>query len=423
MQWTPDGYVAVITMYNFQQFRHIGAPGWQLGWTWAKKEVLWSVVGAQATEQGDCSKFIGDTPHSCKKDPTIVDLLPGTPYDMQIANCCKAGVLSTFTQDPENAAASFQIAVGLAATSTKDVKLPKNFTLRTPGPGYTCGRAIVGKPSKFFTADGRRSTHALMSWNVTCTYSQFLAQKAPSCCVSLSSFYNKTTVDCPTCSCGCQNTKSKNRGGKGGRTEGDDAAAACLPRMLSEDSPNLQSAIDGPGKWTGQPLVQCTSHMCPIRIHWHVKLNYKEYWRVKITITNFNFRMNYTQWNLVAQHPNFDNITQLFSFNYKPLTPYGGGINDTAMFWGVKFYNDLLMQAGKLGNVQSELLLRKDSQTFTFDKGWAFPRRVYFNGDNCVMPSPENYPWLPNASPLTRQPLTLPLLVFWVVLATLLAYA
>ena len=93
------------------------------------------------------------------------------------------------------------------------------------------------------------------------------------------------------------------------------------------------------------------------------------------------------------------------------------------MFWGVKFYNDLLMQAGKLGNVQSELLLRKDSQAFTFEKGWAFPRRVYFNGDNCVMPSPENYPWLPNASPLTKQPLTLPLLVFWVVLATLLAYA
>jgi hypothetical protein len=93
------------------------------------------------------------------------------------------------------------------------------------------------------------------------------------------------------------------------------------------------------------------------------------------------------------------------------------------MFWGVKFYNDLLMQAGKLGNVQSELLLRKDSRTFTFEKGWAFPRRVYFNGDNCVMPSPENYPWLPNASPLTKQALTLPLLIFWVALAVLLAYA
>ncbi|GJM96656.1 hypothetical protein PR202_ga13518 [Eleusine coracana subsp. coracana] len=332
MQWTPDGYVAVVTMFNYQQFRHIGAPGWQLGWTWAKKEVIWSMVGAQTTEQGDCSKFKGNVPHCCKRDPTIVDLLPGTPYNMQIANCCKAGVINTFNQDPANAAASFQISVGLAGTTNKTVKVPRNFTLKTPGSNW-------------------------------------------------------------------------------------------LGVFHSEDSPMLQSAIDGPGKWTGQPLVQCTSHMCPIRIHWHVKLNYKEYWRVKITITNFNFRMNYTQWNLVAQHPNFDNITQLFSFNYKPLTPYGGGINDTAMFWGVKFYNDLLMQAGKLGNVQSELLLRKDSQTFTFDKGWAFPRRVYFNGDNCVMPPPDAYPWLPNASPLTKQPLTFSFLVFWVVLATLLAYA
>lgn len=67
------------------------------------------------------------------------------------------------------------------------------------------------------------------------------------------------------------------------------------------------------------------------------------------------------------------------------------------MLWGIKFYNDLLMQAGPLGNVQSELLFQKDKSTFTFEKGWAFPRRVYFNGDNCVMPPPDEYPYLPNA--------------------------
>jgi hypothetical protein len=96
--------------------------------------------------------------------------------------------------------------------------------------------------------------------------------------------------------------------------------------------------------------------------------------------------------------------------------------DDTAMFWGMKFYNDFLNQAGPLGNAQSEVLMQKDSETFTLDKGWAFPRRVYFNGDNCVMPSPDSYPWLPNASPLTKQPLTLPVLVFSIVFATLLAY-
>lgn len=92
--------------------------------------------------------------------------------------------------------------------------------------------------------------------------------------------------------------------------------------VYREDSPYLASVVSGSGKNSYTPLVQCTKHMCPIRVHWHVKLSYKEYWRVKVTITNFNYRMNYTQWNLVVQHPNFDNLTQIFSFNYKSLTPY-----------------------------------------------------------------------------------------------------
>ncbi|GMN54332.1 hypothetical protein TIFTF001_023448, partial [Ficus carica] len=55
MGWIPDGYVAVVSMYNFQPNRRIKAPGWTLGWTWAKKEVIWSMMGGQTTEQGDCS--------------------------------------------------------------------------------------------------------------------------------------------------------------------------------------------------------------------------------------------------------------------------------------------------------------------------------------------------------------------------------
>ncbi|CAI0454532.1 unnamed protein product, partial [Linum tenue] len=375
MSWTPDGYMAVVTLYNFQQYRHIQAPGWSLGWTWRKREVIWDVVGGQTTEQGDCSRFKGNIPHCCKKKPTVVDLLPGTPYNKQVANCCKGGVLSSWAQDPSAAAASFQLSVGQAGTTNKTVRLPVNFTLQAPGPGYTCGPAKVVKPSRFTTADKRRVTQALMTWNVTCTYSQFLAQKTPTCCVSLSSFYNNTIVPCPTCSCGCKSNTT-------------------LP-----EKPHLASVVPNPGKngLAVPPAVQCTHHMCPIRVHWHVKLNYKQYWRVKITITNFNYAMNYSQWNLVAQHPNFDNLTQIFSFNAKSLNPYAS-INDTMIMWGVKFYNDLLMQAGPTGNVQSELLFQKETESFTFEKGWAFPRRIYFNGDNCVMPPPDAYPWLPNAS-------------------------
>lgn len=110
---------------------------------------------------GDCSKYKGNIPHCCKKDPTVVDLLPGTPYNQQIANCCKGGVLNSWVQDPGNAASSFQISVGAAGTTNKTVRVPRNFTLMGPGPGYTCGPAKVVRPTKFVTTDTRRTTQAM----------------------------------------------------------------------------------------------------------------------------------------------------------------------------------------------------------------------------------------------------------------------
>nr|POE45228.1 flavonol 3-sulfotransferase [Quercus suber] len=94
-------------------------------------------------------------------------------------------------------------------------------------------------------------------------------------------------------------------------------------------------------------------------------------------------------------HPNFRNINQVFSFNYKPLNQYGI-INDTGVFYGIQYYNEMLLQAGPNENVQIEMLLQKDPDMFTFRKGWGFPRKVSFNGDECVMPSPDRYPRLPN---------------------------
>lgn len=69
------------------------------------------------------------------------------------------------------------------------------------------------------------------------------------------------------------------------------------------------------------------------------------------------------------------------------------------MFWGIKYYNDLLLTTGKNGVVQTEMLLHKNTGTFTFREGWTFPRKISFNGDECVMPPPDEYPRLPNAAP------------------------
>ncbi|KAI3454789.1 hypothetical protein Pfo_011452 [Paulownia fortunei] len=315
----PNGNItAVVTIFNFQQYRHIKATGWKLG---------------QATEQGDCSRFKLNIPCCCNGHPAVVDLLSGTPYNQQIANCCKGGVISSWVQDPANAVSSFQLSVGQAGISNKTVMLPKNFTSQTPGPGYNCGCAKIVVPSKFTALDKKRGTQALST---------------PTCCVSLSSSYDDMIVNCPTGSCGCRSITQPGT-------------------FVESDSPHLLSVVSVLEKNNLTPLVHCTSHMCPIRVHWHVKLNYEEYWHVKMAITNFNYGMNYKQWNRVVQHPNFDNLTNIFSFNYKPLTPYGS-TNDTVMLCGIKFYNDLCMQA------------------------------IYFNGDNCIMPSPDADPYLPNDS-------------------------
>ncbi|XP_071935920.1 COBRA-like protein 6 [Coffea arabica] len=377
-----------VSIFNYQLFRHVEPPGWKLSWIWPGNGVIWDIWGAEATEQGNCSAFRGrQLPHSCEKKPVIVDLLPGAPYNKQVANCCKGGVLTSMSQDQAKFGASFQMNIGSSSVNGGPIPgVPANFSLGLPG--YTCGDPFKVPPSKFIEDQGRRRTQALGTWNVTCSYSQFRASVSPTCCVSLSAFYNDTIVHCPKCSCSCL---------------GQPGAKCVKPGELP---PVLQLQQDQ----EPEPVVLCTHHMCPIRVHWHVKLSYTQYWRVKLTVTNLNLVKNYSQWNLVVLHPNLRNVTQVFSFNYKPLNPYGQ-INDTGMFYGIQYYNDMLLQSGESGNVQTELLLRKDPGLFTFRNGWAFPRKISFNGDECVMPLPDEFPRLPNADQLDAQPLPISIVI------------
>ncbi|KAF3501603.1 hypothetical protein F2Q69_00039949 [Brassica cretica] len=161
MDWTPDGYIAT---YNNQKQRSIPSPGWKMSWRWAKKEVIWSMAGAQTTEQGDCSMYKGNIPKSCVLKPTVIDLLPGTPYNQQISNCCKGGVLKP------GLASSFQITVGAAGTSNSTVRMAVNFMFTAPKQQYICGPTKNVMRTKFITPDLKRTTSALMTWNIACVF-------------------------------------------------------------------------------------------------------------------------------------------------------------------------------------------------------------------------------------------------------------
>ncbi|EOY11905.1 COBRA-like protein 6 precursor isoform 1 [Theobroma cacao] len=159
----------------------------------------------------------------------------------------------------------------------------------------------------------------------------------PTCCLPMSEFYNETIVPCPLRNWSCQAQANCVKSG----------AKPSLLQQLRDKQQRLP------------PVLRCSSHMCPIQVHWHV-----------------NHIQNYSNGNLVVFHPS---LTCIFSFNYNPLN-YDGDtavsqttfsliiftFNDTRIFWGIQYYNDKLLQSGKKWNVQTKLLLQKDPGIFTF---------------------------------------------------------
>ncbi|KAK9165199.1 hypothetical protein Scep_000390 [Stephania cephalantha] len=304
---------ARVTLQNYYQYLHVDDPGWHLGWAWSSTEVIWSVTGAFATKQGNCSGFKDQIPHSCKKDPVIADLMPGDPAENQTANCCRGGLLSALAIDPTNSFSSFEVVVGNLGGNSSG-HMPQNLTLMAPGPGYTCSTFLDYPPTSFPSIGGRREVQVF-------NYSKL------------------------------------------------------------------------------ENIVRCTDHMCSIRVHWHLKNNYRDHWRVKLTVSNYNYGKNFSNWNLLVHHPAFSVNFTAYSFN-STMLPTVGFADEVALFWGIDYYNDDLLQANKEheGSVSTEILILKDPKSFTLSNGWAFPRRIYFNGENCEMPLPDVFPMLPNVS-------------------------
>jgi hypothetical protein len=46
-------------------------------------------------------------------------------------------------------------------------------------------------------------------------------------------------------------------------------------------------------------------------------------WRVKLTISNYNFNRNYSNWNVLIQHPGFNKKATTYSFNSTKLSTLG----------------------------------------------------------------------------------------------------
>ncbi|KAH0908781.1 hypothetical protein HID58_032102 [Brassica napus] len=129
------------------------------------ENVLWSkflrVLEPDLAPLITCNGFFVEEEN---KVAMVIDLLPGTPYNQQISNCCKGGVLKP------GLASSFQISVGAAGTSNSTVRMAVNFMFTAPKQQYICGPTKNVMRTKFITSDSKRTTSALMTWNIACVF-------------------------------------------------------------------------------------------------------------------------------------------------------------------------------------------------------------------------------------------------------------
>ncbi|KAF9619193.1 hypothetical protein IFM89_005747 [Coptis chinensis] len=367
---------ARVTIQNYYQYRHVDKPGWQLGWTWASNEIIWSMNGAFATRQGNCSSFKEDPiPHSCQRNPVIADLTPEAPGESQSENCCHDGLLSAWAIEPSKSFSSFEIKVGNLNNNSSGF-MPQNLTIMAPGPGYTCGPLADFKPTIYPVIGGRREQQAFIR----------LLLHAP---LALADAKLRATVFLHALGMvfSFRSVLAYNSNGNISLISSC-AVSFCQDfSLLQADPTNLENRM------------MCTDHMCPIRVHWHVKINYRDNWRIKLTVSNYNYGRNYSSWNLVVQHPGLSMSPSVYSFNSTLLQTYGFA-DEVALFWGLSSVNEMLLQASDVqeGSVSTEILMGKKAELFTFSNGWALPRTIYFNGENCQMPPPDSFPMLPNSS-------------------------
>ncbi|KFK38396.1 hypothetical protein AALP_AA3G107800 [Arabis alpina] len=150
--YTTDGYEATVSIKNNELYRSIPEPGWELGWLWFEEEIIWSIVGAKTTKQGDCSVFEDtDVPQCCLNNPTIVDLPVATRDDLRVPNCCKGGVISA------KSSTSFQMIVGRVGTEAIP---PQSLTLIAPASEYECDSLT----------ETTKSPNSEMTWKTICTH-------------------------------------------------------------------------------------------------------------------------------------------------------------------------------------------------------------------------------------------------------------
>lgn len=394
-------YTAQVTLDNWNPLGRLD--NWNLTWEWKRGEFIYSMRGAYTHLKdasgciyGEQANFYKDLDFTnvmnCERRPIMADLPPERAKDDQIGNlpyCCKNGTLLPPTMNATKARAIFQLLVFKIPPDMNRTALfpPQNWRINgVLNPLYKCGAPRRVSPQVFPDPTGLDAiSNAIASWQVVCTITRPKA-KASRCCVSFSAFYNDSVIPCSTCACGCPD----------GLSCDEDAPPLLLPSealLVPFENRTAKAKAWANIKHRRVPNPLPCGDFCGVSVNWHVYSDYRKGWTARITIFNwqaYTFVDWFTAVQLKKAYRGYENV---YSFNGTRLTR----LNNTIFFEGLPGLTYLMPMSGVVDPSSGTRVPGKQQSVISFTKkltpginieaGDGFPTRVYFNGEECALPT------------------------------------
>ncbi|KAH7546656.1 hypothetical protein FEM48_Zijuj01G0224600 [Ziziphus jujuba var. spinosa] len=396
-------YLAQVTIDNNNPLGRLDH--WNLTWEWMRGEFINNMRGAYTHKKdpsgciyGAAGKYYQDLDFSqvmnCEKRPIISDLPSEKANDDKVGKlpfCCRNGSLLPTQMDESKARSIFQLQVFKIPPDINRTALnpPQRWKINgILNPNYKCGPPIRVDPTEFPDPSGLQATSAaIASWQVVCNITR-PKLKQTRCCVSFSAFYNDSVIPCNTCACGCEDTDTD--------TCNPNAKPLLLPPeavLIPFDNRTEKAKAWAKLKHLPVPKKLPCPDNCGVSINWHINSNFRTGWTARITLFNwedYSFEDWFAAFQIKKAYAGFENV---YSFNGTRLP----NRKDTIFMQGLKGLNFLVGETngshpdtdprvpGKQQSVIS--FTKKKTPGISIKEGDGFPTRVFFNGEECALPT------------------------------------
>ncbi|KAK7246334.1 hypothetical protein RIF29_41200 [Crotalaria pallida] len=398
-----SNYWAEVTIANHNPLGRLD--NWRLSWDWENNEFIYTMKGAYPSNVDSSECVFGPqgvfykeldfaNVLNCERRPIIMDLPPTRFNDSELGKvpfCCRNGTILPPIMDPSMSMSRFQMHVFKMPPNLNRSQLapPKNWNISgTLNPDYECGNPVRVSRSESPDPSGLPSNKsAIASWQVVCNVTK-AKSTARKCCVSFSAFYYESVIPCNTCACGCPSPSNIER------TCSTTAPAMLLPsdQLLVPFDNRTRKAVS----WADMKNLPVPNPMpcgdnCGVSINWHVHSDYRKGWTARITLFNWG-ETDFADWfATVEMDKAVAGFKKMHSFNASTL------YSNTIFMQGNPGLNFLVAVANgsnprkdpKVPGKQQSLIsfTKKTTHEIKVAKGDGFPTKVFFNGEECSLPS------------------------------------